>query len=68
MGENMNAYKILVGKPEGRRPPGTLGRDFTNLAQNKNQLWDLVPQNALNLLTLREVLGSNLSRDTGYCG
>jgi hypothetical protein len=22
IGENGNAYKILVGKPEGKRPPG----------------------------------------------
>jgi hypothetical protein len=22
MGENMNAYRLLVGKPEGKRPPG----------------------------------------------
>jgi hypothetical protein len=24
MGENRNAYRILVGKPEGRRPLGIL--------------------------------------------
>jgi hypothetical protein len=26
MGEKSNAYRILVGKPEGRRPPGRLTR------------------------------------------
>jgi hypothetical protein len=26
MGEKRNAYKLLVGKPEGKRPLGKIGR------------------------------------------
>jgi hypothetical protein len=26
MGKMVNVYKILVGKPEGKRPPGIVGR------------------------------------------
>jgi hypothetical protein len=28
MGETRNAYRILVGKPEGKRPPSIPGRNF----------------------------------------
>jgi hypothetical protein len=30
MGEKMNAYSILVGKPEGKRPLGRPGRMWVN--------------------------------------
>jgi hypothetical protein len=30
MGENMNAYRILVGKPEGKRPLGRPRRRWVN--------------------------------------
>jgi hypothetical protein len=30
MGENRNAYRILVGKPEGKRPPGRPKRMWVN--------------------------------------
>jgi hypothetical protein len=30
MGEKMNAYRILVGKPEGKRPLGRLRRRWVN--------------------------------------
>jgi hypothetical protein len=29
-GEKMNAYRILVGKPEGKRPIGRLRRRWVN--------------------------------------
>jgi hypothetical protein len=30
MGEKMNAYRLLVGKPEGNRPPGRPRRWWVN--------------------------------------
>jgi hypothetical protein len=43
MGEKRNAYKLLVGKPEGRRPLG-LGRPRCRWVNNKIYLglvvWD----------------------------
>jgi hypothetical protein len=52
MGETGNAYRILVGKPEGKRPLGRrrrrwvdnikmdlgeIGRDWIELAQDRHQ-------------------------------
>jgi hypothetical protein len=34
MGETGNAYKILVGKPEGKRTPKTMRRWEDNRVQN----------------------------------
>jgi hypothetical protein len=60
MGETRNAYRILVGKPEEKRPLGRPKRrwvdtikmdlretgwdgvDWTELAQDRDQLWALV--------------------------
>jgi hypothetical protein len=60
LGEKRNAYMILVGKPEGKRPLGRLkcrwednirmvlreigwgGMDWTDLAQDRDQLRALV--------------------------
>jgi hypothetical protein len=30
MGDNRNAYRILVGKPEGNRPPGRPRRKWVD--------------------------------------
>jgi hypothetical protein len=45
IGEKMNAYRILLGKPEGKRPLGkprcrwvdNIEMDWINLAQNRDQ-------------------------------
>jgi hypothetical protein len=69
MGTRRNAYRILVGKPEGRRPLGRPrrrwvdnikmdireigwdGRDWIDLAQNRNQ-WRALVNTVMNLRVL----------------
>jgi hypothetical protein len=64
MGETRNAYRILVGKPEGKRPPGRPrrsdnikmdlreigwnGRDWIELAQSRDQ-WRALVNTMMNL-------------------
>jgi hypothetical protein len=63
MGETRNAYRILVGKPEGKRPQGRprrrwvdnikmylreIGLDWIDMAQDRDQWWALV-NTVLNL-------------------
>jgi hypothetical protein len=61
MGEKKNAYKLLVGKPEGRRPLGRERRrwldlvevgwgdvDWIGLAQDRNR-WRALVNSVLNL-------------------
>jgi hypothetical protein len=62
MGETMNAYRILVGKPEGKRPLsvwvdnikmdfreiGWDGMDWIELAQDKDQ-WKALVNTVMNL-------------------
>jgi hypothetical protein len=63
MGENRNAYKILVGKPEGKRPLGRprrrwvdnikidlreIGWDWIDLAQDREQ-WRALVNTVMNL-------------------
>jgi hypothetical protein len=42
MGETRNAYRILVGKPEGKRPLGRLGRRWVdNIKMDLREIvWD----------------------------
>jgi hypothetical protein len=42
MGKKMNAYRILVGKPEGKRPLGRQRRRWVNsIKTNVNEIgWD----------------------------
>jgi hypothetical protein len=57
MGEKRNAYRILVGKPEGRRSLGRPRRlreigwdgvDWIDMAQDRDQ-WRALVNTALNL-------------------
>jgi hypothetical protein len=61
MGEKRNAYRLLVGKPEGKRPLGRPRRrwvdnirmdlgevDWIGLAQDRNR-WRAVVNSVLNL-------------------
>jgi hypothetical protein len=62
MGETRNAYRILMGKPEGKRPLGRPrrkwmdnrsyigwdGMDWINLAQNRDQ-WRALVNMVMNL-------------------
>jgi hypothetical protein len=66
MGETRNAYRILVGKPEGKRPLGrprcrwgdnikmdlreigSVGRDWIELAQDRDQ-WRALVNTVMNL-------------------
>jgi hypothetical protein len=59
MGQKRNAYRILVGKPDGKRPLERrrwvdninmhLGEDWIDLAQDRNQRRTLV-NSVINLL------------------
>jgi hypothetical protein len=41
MGGKRNTYKILVGKPEGKRPLGRPGRRWVNIKMNLREIgWD----------------------------
>jgi hypothetical protein len=60
MGEKRNAYRVLVGMPEGERPLGKprrrwvdnikmdLGMDWIDLAQNRDQ-WRALVNMVMNL-------------------
>jgi hypothetical protein len=40
MGETRNAYRILVGKPEGKRPLGRPGRRWVdNIKMDLREVW-----------------------------
>jgi hypothetical protein len=47
MAEMRNVYKILVGKPEGRRPVGRPGRIY-NVAHDRDQ-WRAVVNTVMNI-------------------
>jgi hypothetical protein len=38
MGENRNAYKLLVGKPEGKRPPGRPIRRWVDIRMHLGEV------------------------------
>jgi len=39
MHEMRNAYRILVGKPEGKRPLGRPRRRWENIRTERNEVW-----------------------------
>jgi hypothetical protein len=39
MGEKRNAYRILVGKPEGKSPLGRPGRRQNNMKTDLREIW-----------------------------
>jgi hypothetical protein len=39
-GEKRNAYRLLVGKPEGKRPPGRPRRKWVDNIRNILERWD----------------------------
>jgi hypothetical protein len=63
MGQKRNAYKILMGKPEGKRPLGVQmvireigwgGMDWINLAQDRDQ-WMALVNTVMNLRVPKNV-------------
>jgi hypothetical protein len=38
MGEKKNAYRILVGKPEGKRPPGRPRRRWVDIKMDLREI------------------------------
>jgi len=42
MGEMRNAYKILIGKPEGKRPLGKPRRRWEDNIRMENLKWQVV--------------------------
>jgi hypothetical protein len=40
MGEKRNAYRLLVGKPEGKRPLGRPGRRWVDNIRMDLERWD----------------------------
>jgi hypothetical protein len=51
MGEERNVYRVLMGKPEGKRPLGRGSVDWIQLAQDRDQ-WLAVVNTVMNLRVL----------------
>jgi hypothetical protein len=39
MGERRGVYRVLVGKPEGKRPRGTAGSRRDNIMMDLQEVW-----------------------------
>jgi hypothetical protein len=53
-----NSYKILVGKPEGKRPLGYLGIDGKIILKKILKAWDVRLQTTFIWLRIPQVVGS----------
>jgi hypothetical protein len=58
MGERRGAYRVLVGKPEGRRPLGDPGVDGRIILRRIFWKWEVGVWTGLGWLRIRQVAGA----------
>ena len=60
MGERRGVYRVLVGKPEGKRPFGRPRRRWGIILRWIFRKWDMVAWNGLIWLMIGTVVGQQL--------